>query len=82
MELFTEHEAALATKVSERTIRRLIEAGKLRATNYGMGKKKLYRIDPADLLNVQPFVVIEPEPRRRRSRVIDDKGPTYLGMKN
>jgi excisionase family DNA binding protein len=82
MELLTEHEAALATKVSWWTIRQLIEKGKLRAANYGTGKRKFYRIDPADLLNVQPFVLVEPEPRRRRQRVIENTGPAYLGMKN
>lgn len=74
MDLLTEHEAAKAAKVSKWTIRRLIEKGKLRAANYGTGCKR-YRIDPADLLNVQPFDLMPQEPQRKRQRAIVDEGP-------
>jgi excisionase family DNA binding protein len=75
MELLTEHEAARAVKVSKWTIRRLIEKGKLRAANYGMGCKR-YRIDPADLNAVQPFDLMPQEPRKRQ-RAIVDEGPVW-----
>lgn len=68
MELLTEHEAAALAKVHPRTIRRLIDRGILPAVNYGMGSKKIYRINAADLGTVQP--VAKPAgPQRRQRRV-------------
>ena len=69
--LLTEAEAAALAKVHPRTIRRLIEKGFLPASNYGLGRKKLYRIEASALARVQ---VAEPsapaEPRRRRRRAV------------
>lgn len=52
--LLTEREAAVMAKVSIRTLRRLIQRGKLPALNYGTEKRKSYRINSDDLLGVQP----------------------------
>jgi excisionase family DNA binding protein len=65
-ELLTERQAAERACVSRWTIRRLIERGKLPALEYGSGRKKIYRIDPAALLTVQP--VQPPPPQERRQR--------------
>jgi hypothetical protein len=70
MTLLTELEAAEMAKVCPRTIRRLIEGGKLRAANYGNGRKKLYRIRPEDMADVQPFEMPAPHERVRRHRSV------------
>ena len=71
-ELLTEAEAAAKAKVCERTIRRLIEAGLLPASNFGQGRKKYYRIREEDLCNVQPVqppaAASEESRRSRRQR--------------
>lgn len=73
MELLTEHEAAALAKVHPRTIRRLIDKGILPAVNYGMGSKKIYRINAADLGTVQPVAKpAGPQRRQRRNPVVND----------
>lgn len=68
--LLTEDEAAAMAKVHPRTIRRLIEKGLLPAANYGLGRKKLYRIAPSALASVQAAKPPAPvEPRRKRRAV-------------
>ena len=52
--LLTESQAAAAAQVDKRTIRRLIETGRLRALDFGSGKRHHYRINPAELQAVQP----------------------------
>lgn len=66
VKLLTEEQAASVAGVHPRTIRRLIDKGLLPASNYGLGRKKLYRIDPAALTNVQPAQPPAPRERRRR----------------
>jgi len=66
--LLTIEEAARIAGVCPRTIRRLYDAGKLPAANYGTGRKKVLRIDPAVLSNVQPFEPPPPRESRRRRR--------------
>jgi excisionase family DNA binding protein len=68
--LLTESQAAAAAQVDKRTIRRLIQTGRLRALDFGSGKRHHYRIDPAELYSVQPVVektpITPPSPRRLR----------------
>ena len=45
----TETEVAQMVKVSKKTIRRLIQAGKLPAANWGTGKRSNYRIHVDDV---------------------------------
>jgi excisionase family DNA binding protein len=70
--LLTESQAAAAAQVDKRTIRRLIETGRLQALDFGSGKRHHYRIDPAELHAVQPVVdkpaITPPLPRRRRQQ--------------
>jgi len=74
--LLTEHEAAQVAKVSWWTIRSLIEKGRLKAANFGTGKRKFYRIDPDELALVQLYEVPQSEPRRRGKRqAASDDGP-------
>ncbi len=70
--LLTVAQAAKRAQVDEKTIRRLIETGRLRASPFGAGsKRKNYRIDPADLAAVKPDAeqtrVDQPRPRRRQA---------------
>lgn len=51
--LLSEAQAAQAAGVSRKTIRRLIEKGRLRAADYGTGGHHNYRINPSDLVIVQ-----------------------------
>lgn len=69
MSLMTEKEAAEFCKVSRATIRRLIKAGRLKAVSLGTGKRPLYRIDPASLLEIaaEPKPIVIPRARRRRA---------------
>jgi len=68
-------EAAREAKVDRRTIRRLIQSGRLRALDFGNGTRRLYRIDPADLRAITsksiptapPTPISQPRRRRRRS---------------
>jgi len=82
MELLTEAEAAAVAKVHPRTIRRLIETGKLAAINFGMGSKKIYRIKPEDLGSVQPVEKpAGPQRRQRRERIIAPRAPAWPPIK-
>ena len=47
--LLTEAQAAAALQVDKRTLRRLIESGRLKAVDISSGFRRHYRIDPADL---------------------------------
>ena len=69
LELLTEAQVAALAQVHPRTIRRLIDRGKLPALNFGNGRRKVYRIDPAALLNVQPVHLPLPRERHRRSQL-------------
>lgn len=71
----TEEQAAQVAGVDKQTIRRLIEKGRLKATDFGTGKRQFYRIAPEDLMAVtprlqdeslQPQEAIAPPTRRRR----------------
>jgi len=67
--LLTESQAAAAAQVDKRTIRRLIKTGRLRAVDFGSGKRHHYRINLTELHAVQPVVEkrpITPPPHRRR----------------
>jgi len=48
----TEAEAAHTLRIDRRTLRRLIESGRLRALNVGTGRRRHYRIAEADLSEV------------------------------
>lgn len=50
--LLTETQAAREAQVDKRTVRRLIETGRLKAVDFGSGKRHHYRIDPADLKGI------------------------------
>ncbi|MGE5607803.1 MAG: helix-turn-helix domain-containing protein [Bacillota bacterium] len=76
-ELLTEREAAERTGVSRWTIRKLIEGGKLTAMNFGTPRRKIYRVDPAALLAMQP--VQAPTPRERRQRRYHPTTPQSSG---
>ena len=71
--LLTESQAAREAQVDKRTLRRLILAGRLRASDFGTRGRRFFRIDPDDLKKVlsQPSVSATPTPplppsRRRR----------------
>lgn len=68
--LLTEQQAATAAGVSRKTIRRLIEQGRLVAADYGTATQHNYRIHPDALANVQsaPKPGSEPMPPARHSR--------------
>jgi excisionase family DNA binding protein len=65
--LLTEAEAAEYAKVSRKTIRRLIAAGRLPASDFGFGGRHLYRIRPEDLDATMKPELSAPA-RGRRSR--------------
>jgi len=63
----TETEAAQQLKIDRRTLRRLIEAGRLRALNVGSGRRRHYRIAQSDLTEVnstQPALQQTSSPHR------------------
>jgi excisionase family DNA binding protein len=66
--LLTEAQAATAAQVDKRTIRRLIQDGRLRAVDYGSGKRHHYRINPDDLTDIKPPSTLTPLPRAPRRR--------------
>lgn len=70
LELLTEIEAASIAKVSKWTIRRLIERGTLKASNFGTDKHKVYRVHPEDLraMNAPSAPMPMERVRRRRNR--------------
>lgn len=52
--MLTESQAAELIQVDKRTIRRLVQTGRLRAINIGCGSRVHYRIDPEDLRQILP----------------------------
>lgn len=58
--LLTERQAADVAGVHRKTIRRLIEQGRLRAADYGTAGQHNYRIDPAELAKVTPLPGLPP----------------------
>src|SRR5258708_1599000 len=68
-QLLTESQAARLAQVDKRTLRKLIEAGRLRAMDFGTGKRRHFRIDLADLKTIpaasQSTQTPSPRPRRR-----------------
>jgi excisionase family DNA binding protein len=76
--LLTERQAAAAAQVDRRTIRRLILAGRLTATDFGSGKRRCFRIDMAHLKTIQPSAKFNTTQRpsacvrRRRSESTSD----------
>jgi excisionase family DNA binding protein len=56
MLLLTVEEAAVAAKVSVKTIRRRIAEGRLKAENYGTAKRADWRIAPEALADLKPTV--------------------------
>lgn len=77
MSLLTEKQAASFAGVDRKTIRRLIEAGRLPAADYGTGKKKLYRINPDDLLSIKRGIPA-PDVRLRPHRQAANVAAAYL----
>ena len=70
IQLLTEQQAADAAGVHRKTIRRLIEQGRLKAADYGTARQHNYRIHPDDLARVAPIPapksVTPPVPSFRR----------------
>ena len=73
--MLTESEAAALLKIDRRTLRRLIDAGRLAAIDVGSGGRRRYRIASVAIENItsrtQSVVVIDHPfslPRRLRSR--------------
>lgn len=71
--LLTEQQAAVLAQVNKKTIRRLIETGRLRAADFGSGRH-CYRIDPSDLQSIasvlkhsKPMLQKPKRLRRRRA---------------
>jgi len=52
--LLTEAQAARELQVDKRTLRRLIESGRLRAVDIGSGRRRYHRIDLKDLKSIAP----------------------------
>lgn len=50
--LLTEREAAALMRVDRRTLRRLVEAGRLRAINVGSGKRRHYRFTQQAIFDI------------------------------
>lgn len=73
--MLTEKEYAELNKVCPRTVRRLIESGRLAASSFGSGKRPMYRIDPAAKPTAAPAEPA-PAPRGRRRRVTTSPGDT------
>ena len=65
--LLTEAQAAREAQVDRRTIRRLIVEGRLRAADFGSGKRRHFRIDPADLRAIAPLPTSPAAPMPPRS---------------
>ncbi len=69
--LLTEQQAADAAGVHRKTIRRLIEQGRLKAADYGTSRQHNYRVHPDDLARVSPLpdtATVTPQLRQRRGR--------------
>lgn len=72
----TESEAAQALRIDRRTLRRLIDSGRLHAINIGSGRRRHYRVAKialAEVSSTQPSP-LQIESRRRpvRRRVATD----------
>lgn len=68
--LLTIQQAARAAQVSERTIRRLLESGRLKGANYGTGRDRSdWRLTPDALADVQPVAQPADVPASRESQV-------------
>lgn len=82
--LLTEAQAAREAQVDRRTIRRLIQLGRLRASDFGSGARHHYRIDPVDLRAIAPPPESAPTPmppptsRRRRQSLSPAPLVAYL----
>ena len=85
--LLTETQAAAEAQVDKRTIRRLIQSGRLKAIDVGCGGRRHYRIDPDDLRRIQSAVkaaapLTPPLPalrhRRRRASSAPSSIAAYL----
>lgn len=80
--LLTEQQAAEVAGVSRKTIRRLIEQGRLPAADYGTAGQRNYRIHPDALANVKPATAsaepLSASRRRRRVRDVQKTAAAYL----
>lgn len=79
--LLTEIEAAQFAKVDRRTIRKLITSGRLRALDFGTGRRR-YRVALADLQAISPAPAraVPVETLRKRHRRVPSipSTSTYL----
>lgn len=71
--LLTEEQAAAELQVDRRTVRRLIESGRLHAIDVGGGRRSHYRIHPDALRDItsgnsRPPAAFTPLQRERRRR--------------
>src|ERR1700736_3831473 len=81
--LLTEAEAARKAGVSQKTIRRCIESGRLPVLDYGTGSKHLYRIEATALAALEAPAKLQPAaasiPQRRRPiRQVASSAAAYL----
>jgi excisionase family DNA binding protein len=76
--LLTEEQAAEYAGVNRKTIRKLILAGRLEASNYGTKRKQHYRIHPDALANIKPVPPPAPIPRQRRRRTLPTESDSWL----
>lgn len=80
--LLTEIQAARELQTDKKTVRRLIETGRLKAVDVGGGKRRHYRIDPAELRAIAPASRIDPRTpptcRRRRRLSLPQSVAAYL----
>ena len=72
--LLTEKQAAVELQIDIRTVRRLINSQRLRAIDVGSGKRRSFRIDPADIRLISshqdsPPVQLSPVRVSRRRRL-------------
>lgn len=68
MEMLTESEAAVITQLHPRTLRKRLEQGLIKGSNFGTLKKACWRIHPDDLRGVQPQAAESKSERVRRPR--------------
>lgn len=69
-EFLDRHEAAAFLGCSPRTVTRLIQAGRLKAIDVGLGRNRHFRVSRAALLAFQnaTAVALQPAAKRRRGR--------------
>lgn len=67
--LLTEQQAAALAGVSKKTIRRLIEQGRLKACDFGTGTQHNYRVHPDELFRVASIPLTNPEPTQPSPQV-------------